>query len=172
MIIIETFEPGCQPRLWPSHRSGSTAHHHHTPHHRFCPTPLSHWHWLPSPTATVGATFGWQYPEPPIPDQCADRIQGGQNQSPAAHSTLVPVCNRQIRSSTGAKSPQIDTTAVASSPAVSSPRGFFGRLPLCIPSHLCLAGIRKPLTESVIRCPSVGRRRCATFGQSGALAAH
>jgi hypothetical protein len=35
-----------------SHRSGLTAHDHHTPvaipHHRFCPTPLSHRHWPPS----------------------------------------------------------------------------------------------------------------------------
>ena len=59
----------------------------------------------PPPTATVSTVFGWQNPKPPIPDHGANRIQGGQNQRPAAHSTLVPLCNRQIRSSTGAKSP-------------------------------------------------------------------
>ena len=58
-----------------------------------------------SPTATVSAAFGQQNLEHRIPDHQADRIQGGQNQRPAGHSTLVPVWNRQIRSSTGAKSP-------------------------------------------------------------------
>jgi hypothetical protein len=78
----------------------------------------------PPPTATVSAAFGWQNPEHRLPDHCADRIQGSQNQRPAGHSTLLPVWNRQIRSSPGAKSPWIDTTAAASSPAVSSLEAF------------------------------------------------
>ena len=59
----------------------------------------------PPPTITLSAAFGWQNPEHRLPDHCADRIQGSQNQRPAGHSTLVPVWNRQIRSSPGAKSP-------------------------------------------------------------------
>jgi hypothetical protein len=41
------------------------------------------------PTATVSAAFGRQNLEHRIPDHRADRIQGGQNQRPAGHSTVV-----------------------------------------------------------------------------------
>jgi len=48
MVIIETFEPGRQPRQWPIPSIGSTVHDHHTPlaisHHRFRATLLSHRH--------------------------------------------------------------------------------------------------------------------------------
>jgi len=59
----------------------------------------------PPPTATFSVAFGWQNPEHRIPDHCPDRIQGRQNQRSAGHSTLLPVWNRQITSSTGGKSP-------------------------------------------------------------------
>jgi hypothetical protein len=42
-----------------------------------------------SPTATLGATFGRQNLQHPTPDRRADPIQGGQNQRPAGHSTVV-----------------------------------------------------------------------------------
>jgi hypothetical protein len=57
------------------------------------------------PTATVSAASGRQNLEHRIPDHPADRIQGGQNRRPAGHSTVVPVRNRQIKSSTDGKSP-------------------------------------------------------------------
>jgi len=41
------------------------------------------------PTATVSAAFGRQNLEHRIPDHRADRMQGGQNQCPAGHSTVV-----------------------------------------------------------------------------------
>jgi hypothetical protein len=42
-----------------------------------------------SPTATVSTAFGRQNLEHRMPNHPADRIQGGQNQRPAAHSTVV-----------------------------------------------------------------------------------
>jgi hypothetical protein len=42
-----------------------------------------------SPTATLDATFGRQNLEHRIPDHRADPIQGGQNQPPAGHLTVV-----------------------------------------------------------------------------------
>jgi len=42
-----------------------------------------------SPTATASAAFGRQNLEHRIPDHRADPIQGGQNQRPAGHSTVV-----------------------------------------------------------------------------------
>ena len=42
-----------------------------------------------SPTATVRAASGRQNLEHRIPDRRAGRIQGGQNQRPASHSTVV-----------------------------------------------------------------------------------
>jgi hypothetical protein len=46
MIIIETFEPGCQPRHGQPHRAGSTVHDLHTPvaipQRRSHPRSLSH----------------------------------------------------------------------------------------------------------------------------------
>ena len=50
---------------------------------------LSHRHDHALPTATVTAAFGRQNLEHRIPDQCGDRIQGGQDRRPAGHSTLV-----------------------------------------------------------------------------------
>src|SRR5207247_4072110 len=41
------------------------------------------------PTATVSAAFGRQNLEHRTPDHRADRIQGGQSQRPAGHSTVV-----------------------------------------------------------------------------------
>jgi hypothetical protein len=58
-----------------------------------------------SPTVTVGAAFDQQNLDYRVPDHRTDRIHSGQNQRPAGHSTHVAVWNRQIRSSTGAKSP-------------------------------------------------------------------
>jgi len=57
------------------------------------------------PTTIVGAAFGRQNLERRTPDHRADRIQGGQTRRAAGHSTVAPVHNRQIRSSTDAKSP-------------------------------------------------------------------
>jgi hypothetical protein len=42
-----------------------------------------------SPTATVSPAFGRQNLEHRVPDHPADRIQGGKNQRPAGHSTVV-----------------------------------------------------------------------------------
>jgi len=42
-----------------------------------------------SPTATVSAAFGRQNLLHRMPDHPADRVQGGQNQRPAGHSTVV-----------------------------------------------------------------------------------
>jgi hypothetical protein len=42
-----------------------------------------------SPTATVSAAFGREKLKQRMPDHPADRIQPGQNQRPAGHSTLV-----------------------------------------------------------------------------------
>jgi hypothetical protein len=74
------------------------------------------------PTTTFSAAFGWQDPEYPIPDHIAERIQGSENQRSAGHSTLIPVWNRQIRSGTAGKSPEIDISGGA-----NSPRGFLAR---------------------------------------------
>ena len=41
------------------------------------------------PTATLSAAFGRQNLQHRIPDHQADRTQGGQNQRPICHSTLV-----------------------------------------------------------------------------------
>jgi hypothetical protein len=42
-----------------------------------------------SPTATLSRAFRQQNPELRVPDPRADRIQSGQNQRPARHSTVV-----------------------------------------------------------------------------------
>src|SRR5262249_4616610 len=52
MVIVETFGPGCQPRLWPIQQPPSTAHDPHAPaaipHCRASFTPMSHRRRLPS----------------------------------------------------------------------------------------------------------------------------
>jgi hypothetical protein len=53
------------------------------------------------PPAAVSAAFGRQNLAHRITNHRADRTQGGQNRHSAGHSTVVPVRNRQIRSSTG-----------------------------------------------------------------------
>jgi hypothetical protein len=59
----------------------------------------------PSTTATVSAAFGRQNPRHQVPDHCADRIHGGQNQRPAGHSTVVLSATDKSDQAAAANSP-------------------------------------------------------------------
>ena len=58
-----------------------------------------------SPTATVSAAFSRQNLEHRVPDPCADRIHGGQNQRSAGHSTVVMSGTDQSDQAAPANSP-------------------------------------------------------------------
>jgi len=58
-----------------------------------------------SPTVTVSAAFGRQNLEHRIPDHRADPIQGGQNQPPAGHSTVVLSATDKSDQAAAANSP-------------------------------------------------------------------
>jgi hypothetical protein len=59
-----------------------------------------------------------------MPDHPADRIQGGQNQRPAGHSTVVLSGTDKIRSSTGGKFPIDRHQRRCELPRSFLPRGF------------------------------------------------
>ena len=77
-----------------------------------------------SQTATVSTAFGRQNLEHQIPDHCADRIQGGQDQRPAGPSTVVLSGTDKSDPAAAPNSPQIDTSVGANSPRGFLPRGF------------------------------------------------
>src|SRR5205085_11360089 len=58
-----------------------------------------------SPIATVSAAFSRQNLEHRVPDPCADRIHGGQNQRSAGHSTVVMSGTDQSDQAAPANSP-------------------------------------------------------------------
>jgi hypothetical protein len=106
MIIIETFEPGCQPRpypidparqfmtITPLSPSPNTA-----PTRRRYLTGSAH----ASPTATLGATFGRQNLQHRIPDHHTESHPARATPAPGWSLNRRPVRNPQIRSSSGDK---------------------------------------------------------------------
>ena len=143
--------PAASRGIGPYHRSGSTAHDHHTavatPHHRFCPRPpLSHRHWPPAadrnlqrrlrlakPGTSNTRSLSRSDPGPPKP-----AFRWSLNPPPCLeptnhikHRRQIPIDRHQRRCKLPPRFP---------------PSRLFGRLPPCTPSRPCLAGIRKPLT--------------------------
>jgi hypothetical protein len=109
MIIIDTLQPGYQPRLWPLPAIGLDSHDRHTPvaipHNRFRPTPLSHRHspcfaeshrqcrlWPAKPAASNAQSPRRSHPERPKP-------------APRWSLNRRPVRNRHITPSSGGKFP-------------------------------------------------------------------
>ena len=96
-----------------------------------------------SQTATVSTAFGRQNLEHQIPDHCADRIQGGQDQRPAGPSTVVLSGTDKSDPAAAPNSPQIDTSVGANSPRGFLPRGFSDA---CLSTSLAPATGRHPKT--------------------------
>ena len=110
MIIIETFQPGCQPQQWPLPSSVARQLMTSTllsPSHIAAPVPGRHHtgDGYPPPTATVSTASDCQNADPSLQDHGSDPAHSNLNQRRGDYSTVVPVPNRTIRAYIDAKSP-------------------------------------------------------------------
>jgi hypothetical protein len=110
MIIVETFEPGCQPQFWPIPAIGLDELVTNT---LLSPSPvtapLRRRHLTGDAnarsTAIVNAAFHRQNPDHSARHHPSDHTRGNQNCRHGTRSAVLPVRNRKIRANAGAKSP-------------------------------------------------------------------
>ena len=136
MVIIETFEPGCQPQLWPIPAIGLTA------HDRRARVTILRRCASDAGMSRVAPTLSRRQPSAPpstAKTQIARRNLTFSSAARAADSTVAvlarPPSQSEIKKSnqTLALNPHRSTPASVRTPPRFPPSRLFGRLPPCIP---------------------------------------